>query len=350
MIEAQTRTRKVKVDEFFQQEFEERSSGEPPQPPVRPPNKRSWMIGAATAFAFSAAVLIYFFFLSPAGERGKEQARDIKKQIEAEQKNRQNVKADPTDRKRRQHPRRQVWRDKKAPADKRQKTSSRSSTKGNTRPAERTDVSGRAKEVKKESRSEGRVKDNKAEINWAPLLNKRPADLSPHQIEADETHEEDLAFTHNQRAIELFGEQKYAEALEEFEAASSESPDREEIVINVLNTLLTMGYDALSEKNYNEARDAFGKALDYDPNDPFAQKALGITSLLLESYEDASHHLELALEVSEDEVDKEILLGLGRAYAITNQSNKAIKYFEEYLKLVPSDSQIRRYLDEIKGG
>ena len=79
-IEAQTKTRKVKVDEFFQHEFEERSSGEPvqtqPPPPVRPSRKKPRIIGAAAVLIVALAVLIYFLFLSPAPDRGKKQVKD----------------------------------------------------------------------------------------------------------------------------------------------------------------------------------------------------------------------------------------------------------------------------------
>ena len=352
-IEAQTKTRKVKVDEFFQHEFEERSSGEPtqaqPPPPARPLRRKPRIIGAAAVLTVALAALIYFIFLSPAPDRGKEQVRDTKQQTLARNKNKQKVRTDLANRKKKPHPRSQTKKDTKGSFSMLQKPPSRSRTEGRTGADERFDVGGRTRDAQKEAGRESR-KESGAEIKWGTLLNKRPADLNTHPIEMDGTVEEDLAYTHNQKGVELFGEQKYGQALEEFEAASGESPDREEIVFNVLNTLLTMGYDALSQNNYDEARDVFGRALDYDPNDPFAQKALGITSLLQESYEDATHHLELAFEASEDEADREVLLALGRAYALTNQSGKAIKYLEEYLKLNPSDSQVRGYLNEIKGG
>lgn len=351
-IEARTKTRKVKVDEFFQHEFEESSSGEPTEipPPVQPSRRKPRIIGAAAVLAVALAAVLYFLFLSPADDQVKEPARDTKQQTLAKNKNKQKIRTDLSNRKKMPHPRSQTKKDTKGSFSMLQKPPSRSRQEGGTGGGERFDAGGKTRDAKKESGRGSRSQESGAEIKWGALLNKRPADLNTHPIEMDGTVEEDLAYSHNQRGVELFGEQKYGEALEEFEAASGESPDREEIVFNVLNTLLTMGYDALSQNNYDEARDVFGRALDYDPNDPFAQKALGITSLLQESYEDATHHLELAFEASEDEADREVLLALGRAYALTNQSGKAIKYLEEYLKLNPSDSQVRGYLNEIKGG
>ena len=356
-IESNTRTRKVKVDEFFQEEFEEQQATDESTPPtvLASSRSRSWLMVALVVLAVAAAGLAYFVFLAPGGDRRDAPTRAEEKAgtVSPKKKVAQAGKPAPS-RTSRLNQKRLIQNQKETRdgRNKMRKKSDRAGAKDLSRrtPLSRSRKAGSDKDALEETPKVGETGKTAPDIDWTPLLIKKPADLSLQTIEADETREEDAAFGHNQKGIELFGEQKYTEALEEFEAASSESPDREELVINVLNTLLTMGYDALSDKNYSEAKDVFDKALDYDPNDPFAHKALGIASLLDESYEEAAPHLEAALDASDEEADREVLLALGRVYALTNQSGRAIKYFEEYLKLNPGDTQVREYLEAIREG
>jgi tetratricopeptide (TPR) repeat protein len=101
-----------------------------------------------------------------------------------------------------------------------------------------------------------------------------------------------------------------------------------------LAALLKQGEDAFDTGNMNDARDAFADALQVDPMNQAAARALGIVYLHLDKPAKAAEPLEIASGTKV--MDRSLVLALSSERLATHSPMQAVKYIKNYLEAHPS--------------
>lgn len=318
-IEYETRSRTIKVDKFFDEEFKEQSEAKPPA------GRRGIFAAAAIIALLLIGFVVYLVYPRPVEEvvQAPKPAPSKSSILQRAPKSSKSITT----------------------RTNREKASRRKPAKV---PASTPSTSERTKAAQRNSEEEA---DEKVlvEINWNEMVSAAQApsvNVSP--IEPNEELEEDPAYDHVQRGTALFNEKKFDEALDAFEAALGTDPEREEIIENAINTAIAWGWQTIADEDYGQAIEAFGIAMDYDDKDPLLYKGAGIANFLSGHYDDALHDLLFAIEEHPD--DKHALLAIARIYNIKGANDQSTKYFEDYLRQVPKDEEVRRYMGQLREG
>ena len=106
-----------------------------------------------------------------------------------------------------------------------------------------------------------------------------------------------------------------------------------------------IGSDHLENEEYNEAIDAFKKAIPIDPNDETVHNSLGIAYYYTQDYEAAIDAFKAGISLNPQL--KHLHHNLGSAYFKVKKFDKAKRAVEEALKIDPSHESARELLDAI---
>ncbi len=105
--------------------------------------------------------------------------------------------------------------------------------------------------------------------------------------------------------------------------------------------LLGWGYRRLGR--YEDARDAFIRALELAPKEVDSLNELAICNMELENYADAAEALRKALQLEPE--NPKVISNLGVLALKTGRQEEAMGYFRTVLELEPEDPVAKRYLD-----
>ena len=89
----------------------------------------------------------------------------------------------------------------------------------------------------------------------------------------------------------------------------------------------------LAEHRFDEAKTAFAKAVELNPQNTSARRGLALIARIHEDFETSLNHLTAAH--NSDPGDRTVMVDLGWLYAELNQLQKAQEYFNAVLKLDP---------------
>ncbi|QQS46771.1 MAG: tetratricopeptide repeat protein [Acidobacteriota bacterium] len=142
-----------------------------------------------------------------------------------------------------------------------------------------------------------------------------------------------------EKAVSLYKQGQYREAIEEFKKVLSEYPDHSD-------SWKFVGLAWYQLKEYSEATAPLEKALELKRkegrNDPDIIRALGQAHLTLKAYEKSLPYLETLARVQMNVPANFYMLGV--AYANLNRPEEAITSFEKAVKLDPADADSWYYL------
>lgn len=121
--------------------------------------------------------------------------------------------------------------------------------------------------------------------------------------------------------------------------------------VGCAGTHYSSGARYLKQQKYKMAIDSFTQALEKKPKYPKALTLLGIAYYKSEMYEKASSNLKMAKKLNNK--DKKARLFLGMTYLKENKTHEAIKEWDSYLEMFPSDkvsSSLKKNKAVIKKG
>lgn len=142
-------------------------------------------------------------------------------------------------------------------------------------------------------------------------------------------------------AIGLSHAGKYVEAEKVFSKLINEDK-------NNISFLIASGFNNAWSKKYVLAKQRFLKALELEPVSTDAAKGLAYTFLYEGSFLKAADDFEKLCKA--DPASAELHIALGLAYMNLQKKAKALKQFEEILRIDKSNTEAKKYMDDIKLG
>lgn len=162
------------------------------------------------------------------------------------------------------------------------------------------------------------------------MLRKRPEPLIGEIVSIIRFSAFDPAQEHLSRGLNLYNEQKYDEAMQEYKKSLSYVPDYCDAYANIANI-----YSA--QRNYWEAIKAVKRAVSIEPDDTVVLHNLGLYYRHLNEQDDAIKWYKKCLECDLKEIDCHY--GLGLAYMSKRDNAKAAIHFKKYLEYAPNGKQ-----------
>lgn len=156
-----------------------------------------------------------------------------------------------------------------------------------------------------------------------------------------------LVFFDWERAVSLYKQGQYREAIAEFQKVLEEAPDHPD-------SWKYIGLSYYQLKDYNAAIAPLEKALELkrkeNRNDPDLYRALGQTHTLLKEYDKALSYFETLVRIEMNVAANYYLLGV--TYANLNRQEEASAAFQKSVKIDPKDSDSWYYLGvaDFRGG
>ena len=135
---------------------------------------------------------------------------------------------------------------------------------------------------------------------------------------------------HLGRGLNLYNEQKYDEAMQEYNKSLSYFPDYCDAYINIANIYSV-------QKNYWEAIKAGKRAVSIEPDNTVALHNLGLYYRHLNEQDEAIKWYHKCLECDPKEIDCHY--GLGRVYMSKRDKDKTAFHFKKYLEYAPNGKQ-----------
>jgi Flp pilus assembly protein TadD len=107
-----------------------------------------------------------------------------------------------------------------------------------------------------------------------------------------------------------------------------------------------LGVKYYSKKKIPEAISLFRKALEYDSLHPVSNANIGLCLTKIGNYAEAIRHLQKGYNLGVR--DPKIISLIGDNYLVLKNTQKAIEYYELYLKLNPRDTVVQNHLQQLK--
>jgi Flp pilus assembly protein TadD len=158
-----------------------------------------------------------------------------------------------------------------------------------------------------------------------PTIAKGNTDLRSKDVKP----KEELFEHHSNLGISYLDQQKYSDAVTEFQKALEIEPKH-------LPTIVNLGLSYHHQLQFDEAVKTFKRALEIDPNEPYSHYNLGLIYYVKNRFDEAES--ELKKVVSVDPNDPAARYHLAMVYSKQGRLDEAEKQFRAVIKLYPDSS------------